>query len=67
MLVFSEIFANVLNEYFPTRKRKKKWLKVTENIISTRSTMKYTSNKVQVIRPIKERTKPPQKSKMESF
>ena len=67
MLVFSEIFANVLNEYFPTRKRKKKWLKVTENIISTRSTMKYTSNKVQVIRPIKETTKPPQKSKMESF
>ena len=29
--------------------------------------MKYTSNKVQVIRPIKETTKPPQKSKMESF
>ena len=29
--------------------------------------MKYTSNKVQVIRPIKETTKPPQKSKMENF
>ena len=29
--------------------------------------MKYTSNKVQVIRPINETTKPPQKSKMESF
>ena len=49
------------------QEKEKKWLKVTENIISTRSTMKYTSNKVQVIRPIKETTKPPQKSKIESF